>query len=693
MSHKLNRLWQELKRRKVLRVLTVYAAGAFVILEASDIILPRIGLPDWTVTILIVLLAFGFMVAAVLAWIFDITPDGIRKTRSLSLHPHTTGLGTEWPTDHGKETTDLQPASTHLSFSDVPLLPDRKEQKKGRYYGIGSIVIIAISGILFLFYSGRSVPFYERDWVIIADFNNTTGEELFDKCLNTAFLTSIAQSQYVNVFTRQRLHETLARMQVGNTVVINPDVAREASIREGIDIFLAPAISKVGDNYVLSCDLIEAQSGDLMRSEVVYAEGQSEILEKMDKLSLKIRRSLGETRYQIMGQNKPLARVTTHSLEALQKFSLGIEHHLAGDFGGARRYYESALQIDSTFTSARASLGNLLYEKFNQEEGTRLLNKVIASVNELTDKEKYGILAFYAVNVEKDLNKGIEYNKMLIEMYPDDPTYQNNIGWYYQNAGRYEEALEHYKIAVAINPKLALTYSGIAYVYNEYLGRYDSAYAWSKRMIADNPGNVWGYMHLGTSLVCFDSLEQSARAFEKAMEIVPDIPLNLFRLSHVYRLMGMYEEAIQVLQKILMINPNEAAAHYIIGLNYRMSGDETMAVQHFSTYRKIVEETWTQYWPDDAYTYISLASASFRLGDDSAGNRWQKTAIEKDSTAYLGFSQLYAVRGDLDSALALLNDALENGYRAIYWIILQPDLQPLHDEPEFIRLLNYYGPG
>ncbi|GAI90312.1 unnamed protein product, partial [marine sediment metagenome] len=77
------RFWQELKRRKAVRVIIVYAAAAFVILEAVDIITPALLLPSWTVTFIIVLLAIGFPIAIIFSWIFDITPKGIKKTKPI----------------------------------------------------------------------------------------------------------------------------------------------------------------------------------------------------------------------------------------------------------------------------------------------------------------------------------------------------------------------------------------------------------------------------------------------------------------------------------------------------------------------------------------------------------------------------------------------------------------------------------
>jgi len=70
------KFWQELKRRKVVRVATVYAAAAFVILELTDIVAPSLGLPAWTLNFIIILLSTGFIITLVVSWIYDINPKG-----------------------------------------------------------------------------------------------------------------------------------------------------------------------------------------------------------------------------------------------------------------------------------------------------------------------------------------------------------------------------------------------------------------------------------------------------------------------------------------------------------------------------------------------------------------------------------------------------------------------------------------
>jgi len=94
--NKLSQFWQELKRRKVVRVITVYAAAAFVILELTDIVAPSLGLPEWTLNLIIILLCVGFIIAIIVSWIYDIHPEGgivktepVKKAKNAEILPST----------------------------------------------------------------------------------------------------------------------------------------------------------------------------------------------------------------------------------------------------------------------------------------------------------------------------------------------------------------------------------------------------------------------------------------------------------------------------------------------------------------------------------------------------------------------------------------------------------------------------
>ena len=82
--NKLSQFWQELKRRRVHRMLAIYAGSAYVIFEATTLIFPRWGLPDWTIDLVLYLLILGAIITFVLSWIYDVTPEGIQKTKPVS---------------------------------------------------------------------------------------------------------------------------------------------------------------------------------------------------------------------------------------------------------------------------------------------------------------------------------------------------------------------------------------------------------------------------------------------------------------------------------------------------------------------------------------------------------------------------------------------------------------------------------
>ena len=562
------------------------------------------------------------------------------------------------------------------------------ERKKRIVFSMSSALIILALAAIYLFSAGSTLPFLKRDWILITDFENLTGNPVFDKSLYTAFSLSTGQSRYINVYSRARMKETLARMKMGDQSFVDERTGKEMAEREGIALFVVPSIAEVGSSYAITAKILETKTGDVLKSEVLYARSQDEILPVIGKLCGKVRRDLGESRYEISLQDKPLTKVTTSSLDALKQYSLGIENHLNGSFSEAREYYENALRIDTGFTAAKASLGNILIQKFNDQGGKKLLGEAIRNADNLTDREKYGIIAFHAEHVEKDYLKAIDNIEILKRMYPDDPVVHNNLGWYNQQIRRYDIALREYKEAVRINPDQGLTYSGILWVYTEFLGMIDSALVWGKKMISDNPENPWGYFYYGSAWFCRDSISKSLDCFKKALELNPDFRDDQFRLSHAYRHLGNYNEAIKELERILEKYPGDASAYYDLGVNYEALGKSQEARSHYLKFKKIAEETWIREFPDYFGTYASLASVTARLDEMEISRQMLNKAIAIDSAQYLKYAEVLCVQGDLPGALRYLESALDNGYRDIYWLKVSADLSALRYDIRFWNLIN-----
>ena len=675
-SNNLPGLWQELKNRNVLRVVTLYVAISFGFIELIDIISGPLNLPDWVITVVILLSAVGLPFAVILSWLFVLTPEGIKRYGHL-----------------------VQEDSPEYSFADriivyesdsseiTPAVSSHKPM--GKIYGFSSFLIICLVIVLFLFYSGKSTPFSERDWIVLADFTNHTEEDIFDHSLNTAFEISIDQSRHINVIPRKRAQEVLKRIGHEAGTAIDEALCREIALREGAGVYIVPEISRVGNHFVLTAKLMETENSNVVVSEILYSESRDEILEIMDRMTRKMRRHLGESRYQISSQSKPLQQVTTFSLDALKQYSLGFDSHISLDFTSAVSYYRNAIRIDSNFTAAKASLGNILYEKFDKEEGRMWLDEAMKSVDDLTEREQYSILAFYAANVEKDLEKSIEYNRMCLELYPDIATARNNLGWYLQNLGRYEESCNEYKEAIRIEPYTMLSYGGLIWNYLAYLGQLDSAKFWSHKMIGLAPESGWGYLYLGSCHFGLDEYEKAAAQFEKGRDVEPGLVINLYRLSHTYRVMGKYDNAVRVLNEIIRINPNDSSVYYDLGVSYELMGEDLKARDYYLMYKSATDFLETRF-PDDPNTFLVKGMVLTKLGEKEEGFRAGMKSFEMDTSNHFDFVRFLAVQERNSEALDQLEIAFELGYRDICWLKMQSEIALLQDEPRYNQLLSKY---
>jgi hypothetical protein len=212
-----------------------------------------------------------------------------------------------------------------------------------------------------------ALSFAPRDWVLITDFDNQTGEPIFDGSLRTAFSVALGQSTHVNVVPAARVAEALQRMGRPDVPRIDAAVGREIAIREHVRGLVAPAIARVGERYVVSARLIDPHTSADVRSYVEQAANADEILDAVGRMGESVRRDLGESLPSIQQNSRSLPSVTTASLEALQSYADGVALWRRGRSGEAVVHHERAIERDPKFAMAHAALGTaFLSFHFNQ---------------------------------------------------------------------------------------------------------------------------------------------------------------------------------------------------------------------------------------------------------------------------------------------------------------------------------------
>jgi tetratricopeptide (TPR) repeat protein len=231
--------------------------------------------------------------------------------------------------------------------------------------------------------TGPALAFKEREYVLVADVVNGTGESVFDLALKSALETGLRQSAYVNVLDPEQVQNTLRLMRLGPDSRLDEAVGLAVCRRAGARALVVPRILRAGEAYQVGASLVEPGTGRVAAETHVAARGREEVLvAAIDQLTGRLRRKLGESLDSIARHDPPLVRYTTSSLEALDLVALGLRASARTDHAKAERCYREALQHDPRFAMARAALGLVLLQFRGQPaEGKAELTRALADAN------------------------------------------------------------------------------------------------------------------------------------------------------------------------------------------------------------------------------------------------------------------------------------------------------------------------
>ncbi len=292
------------------------------------------------------------------------------------------------------------------------------------------------------FYKSRTVHFPNRGWLLIAVFENRTGEPSFDGTVEAALQRELSESRVVSVLPQERIQDALWLMGKDKRTVLEPDVAREVALRDGSALILTGRVEKLGHTYLLSTSLVEPASGMVKRSLSEEAPDQDAIVAAVRRLARGVRDIAGETETQIGNGSEGLEKATTPSLRALQLYSKGIAFINQDEWTAGQEMLGRAVQEDPEFASAHVYLAHCYANAGKDKEATIHFEKAFELADRTTDRERYFILGGY-YGFKGDRARSIDAYAVLVQLYPDDFWGVNNLALELKEAGRTEEALPY----------------------------------------------------------------------------------------------------------------------------------------------------------------------------------------------------------------------------------------------------------
>jgi tetratricopeptide (TPR) repeat protein len=521
----LGKFVRELRRRNVLRAGIAYAVSVWLVVEVADVLLPVFDAPDWTMKVLVAALALGLPVALSFSWFFEITADGIKRTEDV------------------------------LPDDSAVLLFDRRM----------TFVIIAMlmAGLSLSLYGNFRSPDAPHEFVsiLIADFDNETGNEVFSGVLEDFLLVGLEVAPFVDAYSRKEAAAIAANLPGADRDAPSLDrkTAALIALRQGVNIVISGNVSRTNDKLAISVTAISAGSQQELFSVTENAATDADILNAIAAISKKLRIKLGNTEKPGSAGESESFAVT--NLEAAAEYLKAQDLQFDRKLEKAVAHYEKALLLDPDF--ARAYAGLALTEQYlgNSDAATRNWKAAMSRLNRLTERGRLRTLGSYFLINQHNFEKALETYESLVEKYPADNVAQNNLAvaaFYAMDFGR---ALEVGRVVARRFPHHSGYGSNLA-LYAMYASRFDEASDVAQTLVDDDQSSAYALLVLALTSAVEGDFTAAEKAYQRMAELDQfgkSIATEGLADLAIYR--GEFDQAIAILDDAVKEELSQNASH------------------------------------------------------------------------------------------------------------------------------------
>jgi eukaryotic-like serine/threonine-protein kinase len=397
----------------------------------------------------------------------------------------------------------------------------------GKIAAIATVVLGSSVAVGLYLRSHRAAALTTKDTILVADFVNTTGDNVFDGTLKKALAVDLEQSPYLKVMSEGKVQQSLALMGKSAGTPLTPAIAREICQRDGVKALLAGSIASVGSEYVVTLDAVNASSNDTLAEVQDRASSKEQVLKALDSTANQMRRKLGESLASVQQFDKPLEEATTSSLEALKSYSLGDEKRNLDSDLDAVPFYKRAVELDPNFAMAYARLA-AIYNNLDQADIAKTYReKAFELKDRASESERLYITGHY-YDDSGQLEKGIAAYELYKQTYSRDVTPYVNLSVRYSALGEFEKSLADGQDAIRVDPDEVKGYLSTATAYMG-LNRPEEAKAVLQAALQRNP--KLHYPHVDLARIAYVQGDLSTMEKEEAyLQDQPSLEANVLLL-------------------------------------------------------------------------------------------------------------------------------------------------------------------
>jgi len=554
----------------------------------------------------------------------------------------------------------------------------RRFTRRRLMLGVLASVLLAATAVGALTYRHFRAPLLnEHDSILLSNFENQTGQGIFDATVTEAVRQSLEQSSYVHLVPRSQLVDAERRM--GQPAVSpDPNLGREICKRENYRALLVGRVTAAGSRYKVSAQVVDPWRETTVLAEEATFQSPADLYPAIDELTRRLRGNLGESLKQIQKHDEPLARVTTSSLEALQRYSRAMEFFAAGNFEAFTPLAKSAVELDPDFAMAHLYLSRA-YDLMGDETNDKIeMARARQGLERVTERERFMILGDVFAT-QGIYEKAAEQYRLLTDLYPDDVDGYRALTEALTWAGRTQDALTAAQRAVQVDPGTPMNHWNLMQAllrlnkFPEALAAYESA---QKRGVKS------AIFHRGTGLAYLgeDNVASATTEFEQLRKEGGDYEANLsaLYLARTLAYEGQLKKAAELLRAGLLLDDKlhsdtfKPVRLYLLVKVLQAQGNRPAAVEQAHLLNVAVLKDG---YPDGMRRAGKLA---VELNDMPTARTMLEQIEKLSSFAESAYTQscYYNLKGAIERGMEHPQAAIDNQHRSA---IFYPSYQPFLD--------------
>lgn len=590
--------FEELRRRRVIRVGLVYLVAAWLIIQVAQATFPALLLPGWSVTLVVILLVLGFPIALILSWAYQVNPDGADHTAT-TVH---------YILDRNRK----------IDFAIITAL---------------AVVVVILAYERFIDQPSQTAP----GATTTAEFNTVGSHRPSIAVLPFANLSGDPQNMYFSDGLTEEILNLLVRMQVIDVAARTSSFffrGKDVDIKMvadhlGVSNVLEGSVRREGERIRVAAQLIKAETGFHLWSNT-YDREMKDIFSIQEDIARQVVDALEVV---LSSESQAiLDRSPTASVNAYEHYLQGRDY-LRGEHSEARlrsalAQFGRAVELDPNYAEAHAGLCDTFLSLYRRSRSTE-----------------------YFESAERACTRGLELDSTAGDVYVA-------LGNLYRYSGQFDRAVVEFKKALAINDKHVSAYTGIAESYRDQ-NMFELAEQNFQRAIDIQPAYWRGHLEMGNFLYFSGRIAEATRAYQRAVELAPDNATAYNNLGSSHYLLGDFESAAAAWNKSLALAPS-TSAYMNLGSSYFFLGRFDDAVSMYKTASELSPDDY-EVWGSlgDALTQAGAADDEARASYLKAIELGEKMLAINASDAQMmaTLSQYYARLGNVERAMELVSQA------------------------------------